>query len=81
MDAGTSGQNNRRYINVNGLRDNIGKKTCQALPALHAFTGCDYTVSMHEKGTFKHLTLYIWEHMDAFVDLGNSEVIYTEQKL
>ena len=41
FDTGTG--NNRRLLNINQIAVAIGSSVCQALPALHAFTGCDST--------------------------------------
>ena len=45
MDAGISSNNTRRYIDINNIADTLGTELCDALPAFHAFTGCDYTAS------------------------------------
>ena len=33
--------NKRRFIDVNGISQKYGENICEALPGLHAFTGCD----------------------------------------
>ena len=38
-----------RYINVNKLYGKIGDPVCKSVPAYHAFTGCNYTVSFSHK--------------------------------
>ena len=34
---------------------NLGSKVSKTLPALHAFTGCDYTSSFSRKGKIRPL--------------------------
>lgn len=50
MDARTSSKGNRRYVNVTAIGEEIGADYCKALPAFHAYTGCDYTVTFWQKG-------------------------------
>jgi len=50
MDTGSSAINTRRYIDVTTLGAMLGPSVCSALPALHAFTGCDYTAAFMRKG-------------------------------
>ena len=50
MEVGTSGKDNRRYVNVTNVAAQIGPDVCAALPGLHAFTGCDYTSAFARKG-------------------------------
>ena len=57
MDVGNSGQNNRRYIDITSLADDLGSEICHALPGVHAFTGCDYTAAMVRRGKIKPLNL------------------------
>jgi hypothetical protein len=49
MDTGTSSKNTRRLINVSELAKTLTPPVCSALPAFHAFTGCDYTASFLRK--------------------------------
>ena len=50
MEVGTVSKNNRRYINITAIANKLGPKMCSALPAFHAFTGCDYTSTFIRKG-------------------------------
>lgn len=52
MDIGKSSDNTRRYIDVTSLALTIGPMA-DVLPALHAFTGSDYTASFLRKGKVK----------------------------
>ncbi len=45
MDVGLRSSNNRRCIEVNKLGSVLGHSICDAFPAVHAFTGCDYTAA------------------------------------
>ena len=39
----TGTQERRRYISLPSVAARLGNGVCQALPGLHAFTGCDST--------------------------------------
>ena len=53
MEAGVCANNNRRFIDVTNLSITLGSHVCDALPGLHAFTGCDFTSSFLGKGKVK----------------------------
>lgn len=74
MDVGLCSNNTRRFINICQLINQMNPKVIDALPALHAFTGCDYTASFMNKGKIKALDLLAkHDHFkDAFGNLGNS---------
>ena len=55
MEVGTTGKDNRRYLNITKIADAIGPGVCGALPAFHALTGCDYTSAFIRKGKKHHL--------------------------
>lgn len=42
--------NKRRLVDVKGVINEVGMEMCSALPALHAFTGCDSTSAFVRKG-------------------------------
>ena len=42
--------NKRRFIDVNGISQKYGENICEALPGLHAFTGCDNVSTFSGKG-------------------------------
>ena len=79
MDVGHSGTNTRRYIDVSALARRLGVDLCNALPAIHAFTGCDYTAAFMRKG--KARPFDVAERSDkflaAFSELGTSSDIST----
>ena len=50
--VGVQSRNNLRFISVDSINSNLGKKLCKALPAFHAFTGSDFTASFVEKERF-----------------------------
>lgn len=43
----------RKIINVNQLFENLGEDLCKALPAFHAFTGCDANPAFFRKGKLR----------------------------
>jgi len=50
MDAGVDGNNTRHYVNVSVLSKELGPDLCSALPGIHSFTRCDYTMAFLRKG-------------------------------
>lgn len=52
MDVGVG--YNLRTINVSQLYDTLGQSVCTALPAFHAFTGCDFNPAFFRKGKKGH---------------------------
>lgn len=48
-----------RYININSLVQELGLKTCKALPFLHAFTGSDFTAVFAGKGKLKPFKIMV----------------------
>ena len=51
FDTGTG--NYRRLVNVTNMAKSLGAPICQAMPFLHAFTGCDTISAFHNKGKKK----------------------------
>lgn len=49
--------NNQRFINVTRLYEALGHDTSAALPAFHAFTGCDFNPSFFRKGKKRPLSI------------------------
>ncbi len=80
MDAGLSSNNTRRTISINGLVDMLPQETIRALPAIHAFTGCDYTAAFMNKGKLRPLVLIMKndDFRSAFAELGTSAEVSTE---
>ena len=54
LEVGTQSKNTIRYISIDQAYEKFGSSLCNALPAFHAFTGCDYTASFKMKGK-RHL--------------------------
>lgn len=77
LDAGLSSNNTRRHVSINDLRDTVGIKFAEALPGLHAFTGCDYTASFLNKGKARPMDLVLKNdhYKDLFATLGNSQTM------
>ena len=57
------------YIHVNHIVNHFVVKLCEAIPGLHAFTGCDYTPAFSGRGKTKTLknTKESIEVQEAFV--------------
>jgi hypothetical protein len=72
FDTGTG--NNRRKIDVNKIASAIGVDVAAALPAFHAFTGCDTVSAFVGKGKKRLFDLMCKEsrHVLAFKVLGSS---------
>ena len=68
MDTGLSSNNTRRYFNISQLVGHLDRNTTNALPALHAFTGSDYTAAFMSKGKLKALQLIMKSDNNAFRD-------------
>ena len=68
MDCGSG--NCRRFINVNAITAALQgkrKRLASALPAIHAFTGCDFTSAFYRKGKVKPLELVENDDTGKFV--------------
>ena len=52
MDTGANADNTRHYIDVTKLYKAL-PSMAEVLPAIHAFTGCDYTAAFMRKGKVK----------------------------
>ena len=68
MDTGLSSKKTRRYNNISQLVCHLDTNTINALPALHAFTGSDYTTAFMGKGKLKALQLIMKSDNNAFQD-------------
>ena len=69
--------NKRCLIDTQSLAQKVGKDMCMALPAIHAFTGCDTTSAFMCKGKLMALKI-IEKHQDflhVFLLLGRSSDI------
>lgn len=65
--------NARRYIDVSALFEKLGLLTSQALPALHALTGCDFNPAFYRRGKKKPLDIMMGSEtfIKAFANLGS----------
>ena len=50
LEVETQSKNTIRYISIDQASEIFGSSLCNALPAFHAFTGCNYTASFKRKG-------------------------------
>ena len=77
MDAGTSSSNTRRLIDIASIIGVMEPPIIEALPAIHAFTGTDFTASFLNKGKIRPLELMSksQEYTACFADLGNGSTI------
>jgi len=75
LDSGLSSNNTRRYISINHLRDTVGKRFAEAIPGLHAFTGCDFTASFLNKDKTRPMDLVMSNELykDFFAALGSED--------
>ncbi|XP_041481075.1 uncharacterized protein LOC121428475 [Lytechinus variegatus] len=70
MDCGMG--NNRRFINVSNITDVLEESTpglLRAMPAYHAFTGCDFTSAFYRKGKTKPLEIITKDETGRFLNL------------
>ncbi|KAK4296327.1 hypothetical protein Pmani_031162 [Petrolisthes manimaculis] len=58
MDIGTTAKNNRRYICLTAIVQELGPDLCAPLPAFHSFTGSDYTSSFIRKGKVRPFKIF-----------------------
>ena len=77
IEQGYASDNSLEYIHVNHIIQHYGGKFCQALPGLHAFTGCDYTQAFMGRGKVKPIKILEKpvEFQEAFIALDTSEGI------
>ncbi len=66
--------NKRRLLDIHGIIAEVGTQLCLALPALHAFIGCDSTSAFVRRGKVTPLKLLQKhpEFTDTFMQLGLS---------
>ena len=72
LEVGVESKNNLRYISINQIHDNIGQSLASALPAFHAFFGCDYLAAFSRKGKVRPYNLLKQDiqAQEAFATLG-----------
>ena len=75
MDAGINAKNTRRLINISELARKFPPDVTDALPALHALSGCDYTASFIRMGKQKPYKVMVKDERftKAMCSLGNSD--------
>eukprot|EP00745_Piridium_sociabile_P026705 TRINITY_DN42673_c0_g1_i18.p1 TRINITY_DN42673_c0_g1~~TRINITY_DN42673_c0_g1_i18.p1 ORF type:complete len:760 (+),score=189.88 TRINITY_DN42673_c0_g1_i18:236-2515(+) len=75
FDTGTGDK--RRLLDVKLVAADTGEDICQALPALHAYTGCDSTSAFVRKGKVTALKMLQKnaEFLEPFMQLGTFEFI------
>ena len=80
MDVGHSSNNTRHYINICDILALLDKSVIQALPGIHAMTGCDFTASFLGKGKDKPFNLMLKNnsHVEAMAKLGESEEVTSD---
>uniref|UniRef100_A0A6P7FYQ7 Uncharacterized protein LOC114335591 n=1 Tax=Diabrotica virgifera virgifera TaxID=50390 RepID=A0A6P7FYQ7_DIAVI len=74
--------NARRFIDISALSAQLGPLVSQALPALHALTGCDYNPAFYRRGKKRPFDILMGSatFQEAFANLG-SEVHDIEESL
>ena len=74
-DTGVSSKNTRLLINISQLATTLTPLVCRALPAFHAFTGCDFTASFMRKAKARPYQLMVKneQFLSTFALLGASE--------
>lgn len=63
----------QRIIDINDLYSTLSPNVCKALPAFHAFTGCDYNPSFYRKAKARPYNILTssTEFVQAFSDLSD----------
>lgn len=77
MDVGVASSNTRRSIDISLFAKTLGTKVCDALPAFHAFTGCDYSAAFIRKGKIRPFRVMVKhdKYLVAFSQLGSSSEV------
>ena len=66
----TGTRERRRYISLSSVAARLGNGVCQALPGLHAFTGCDSTSAFSSRGKKAAFKMLLAGKVDAMQLLG-----------
>lgn len=63
--------NSQRFVNVSKIYESLGSTVCKALPAFHAFTGCDFNPAFYRLGKKKPWLFFLAnEHyQEAFANI------------
>lgn len=80
--------NNERYINVSKLYELLGPDLSRALPAFHAFTGCDFNPAYFKKGKKRPSTILekspqfitTFSNMHNYPDIDKDDIFDTLEK-
>lgn len=77
LEVGTQSKNNHRYVDVNAICKSLGKSLSNAIPAFHAFTGCDYTPAFSRKTKTRPFSILEknLKFQEAFSSMGQNEII------
>lgn len=77
MDVGLNSTNNRRYISIQDICKSVDSDFVEALPALHSFTGSDYTAAFYRKGKIRPYNIMekTPKYAQALALLGHDEEI------
>lgn len=72
--------NHQRFINVTKLYNKLGEKLSKALPAFHAFTGCDFNPAFYRKGKKRPLTILekSEKYIDAFIKISDLNNVFED---
>lgn len=84
MDSGNDSNNTRRMIDLKKISTEIGSEMCEALPAIHAFSGCDYTAAFLRKGKTRPYNIIEknTSYRSVFRKIGNeNSVTETDTKI
>ncbi|KAK5650795.1 hypothetical protein RI129_001824 [Pyrocoelia pectoralis] len=75
--------NARRYIDISALSAKLGLLVSQALPALHALTGCDYNAAFYRRGKKRPLDILMGSltFQKTFANLGSESYDIEELSL
>ena len=76
MEVGNFTNNTLRFIDVTLLVENLGVELSKAIPAFHAFTGCDYSPAFIGKGKVRPFDLLVldFECQNSFARLGTQDL-------
>ncbi|CAH2109151.1 unnamed protein product [Euphydryas editha] len=84
--AGTKSKKTKKdvsCINCTQLAAKLGPTVCRALPAFHAFTGCDYSAAFYNKGKVRPFKIFLPNNnfQTVFASLTNISDIFNDQKM
>ena len=76
MEVGNFANNSLRFIDVTLLVENLGVSLSKAMPAFHAFTGCDYSPAFIGKGKVRPFELLVKDPacQEAFSKLNTNDI-------